>query len=143
LLTLLLSSLPSGDAATIAANLQLPQTLVEILAAFNDHQNEIQLRLPDCRRPSEIAVLLDPYPGLSLILIASRSPHPLRRVLWLYLTRLAKMRPVLSGEDLKRLGYKPGPVFKTILDRLRRETLDGNLKNGTMAQAWLAREFPL
>ncbi|MFN5513261.1 MAG: CBS domain-containing protein [Cyanobacteriota bacterium] len=142
-LTLLLSSLPSGDAATIAANLQLPQTLVEILAAFNDHQNEIQLRLPDCRRPSEIAVLLDPYPGLSLILIASRSPHPLRRVLWLYLTRLAKMRPVLSGEDLKRLGYKPGPVFKTILDRLRRETLDGNLKNGTMAQAWLAREFPL
>lgn len=142
-LTLLLSSLPSGEAATIAANLQLPQTLVEILAALNDNQNKIQRRLPDCRRPSEIVALLEPYQNLSLVLIASRSSRPLRRALWLYLTRLSKIRPVLSGEDLKRLGYKPGPVFKTILDRLRRETLDGTLKDAVVAQTWLDQEFPL
>jgi tRNA nucleotidyltransferase (CCA-adding enzyme) len=31
----------------------------------------------------------------------------------------------VKGEDLKQLGLKPGPHFKTILDRLLDKRLDG------------------
>jgi len=34
---------------------------------------------------------------------------------------------IVNGEDLKQLGLKPGPHFKTILDRLLNERLDGRI----------------
>ncbi|HHX78111.1 MAG TPA: CBS domain-containing protein, partial [Firmicutes bacterium] len=43
--------------------------------------------------------------------------------------RLNKIKPALNGEVLKELGYKPGPFYKRILDRIKIEKIKGNLKS--------------
>jgi poly(A) polymerase len=47
--------------------------------------------------------------------------------------------PVLTGDDLKRLGYRPGPSFKSILDGARAAQLDGKVQTRTEAEQWLTQ----
>jgi poly(A) polymerase len=42
--------------------------------------------------------------------------------------------PLLSGDDLIEAGYKPGPIFKKLLDAVREAQLDGTI--GTPKEAW-------
>ena len=46
--------------------------------------------------------------------------------------------PLLTGDDLKTLGYKPGPQFKAWLDELRRKQLDGELTSRADAEVWIS-----
>ncbi|WP_457756111.1 hypothetical protein [Thermodesulfatator indicus] len=41
-----------------------------------------------------------------------------------------KVKPGLSGEDLKKLGFKSGPLLGEMLKRLRAAKLDGQIKDG-------------
>jgi tRNA nucleotidyltransferase/poly(A) polymerase len=45
--------------------------------------------------------------------------------------------PLLTGNDLQRLGMSPGPRFKEILSELRAKQLDGFLSNSEQAIEWL------
>jgi len=36
--------------------------------------------------------------------------------------------PLITGEDLKRLGLRPGPLFRPLLDRVRAAQLDGQVR---------------
>ncbi len=38
-----------------------------------------------------------------------------------------KPKPLINGEDLKALGFDPGPLFKTILDMIETEQLEGRI----------------
>jgi poly(A) polymerase len=42
-------------------------------------------------------------------------------------------RPVLTGEDLIRLGLKPGPLFKELLDAVHEGQLDGAITTTNQA----------
>lgn len=42
--------------------------------------------------------------------------------------------PILNGEDLKRLGFQPGPIFSEILDAVQERQLDGLLGNKEEAE---------
>lgn len=48
--------------------------------------------------------------------------------------------PLLTGDDLKSQGIRPGPKYKTILDRVRDAQLDGEIQNKDDALA-LARRI--
>jgi poly(A) polymerase len=48
--------------------------------------------------------------------------------------------PLLTGDDLKALGYKPGPQFKAWLDELRRKQLDGELTSRADAEEWMKEQ---
>ena len=52
-------------------------------------------------------------------------------------------RPLLRGEDLIELGYKPGPVFKEILDAVEDAQLDGRLRSREDALKFVEQQFPL
>ncbi len=45
----------------------------------------------------------------------------------LYTNKLRHITPSLTGEDLIRLGYRPGPIFKEILDKIKAEKIKGNI----------------
>jgi len=45
-----------------------------------------------------------------------------------FLTTHQHVKPILTGDDLKALGLKPGPRFKKILDRLLDARLNGEVK---------------
>lgn len=50
-------------------------------------------------------------------------------------------RLLIRGEDLIRLGFKPGPKFKSILQEVRIKQLEGELTTVQQAQEFVAREF--
>ena len=51
--------------------------------------------------------------------------------------------PLLTGEDLIQLGYKPGPEFRSILSAIEDAQLEGSLRNREEALAFVRREFPV
>jgi len=50
--------------------------------------------------------------------------------------------PLLRGEDLVALGYRPGPRFGEILRALEEQRLEGTLHTHEEALQWVLREFP-
>jgi poly(A) polymerase len=51
--------------------------------------------------------------------------------------------PLLTGEDLMQLGYKPGPEFRPILSAVEDGQLEGSLRSREEALDFVRREFPL
>ena len=49
--------------------------------------------------------------------------------------------PLLSGDDLIELGYRPGPVMGKILRALEEEQLEGRLRTREEATIWLRKRF--
>ena len=60
-------------------------------------------------------------------------------------TPVEEIRPprLLTGDDLLRIGYKPGPVFKKILAAVEEAQLEGQLASREAAMQFVAGRFPL
>ena len=52
-------------------------------------------------------------------------------------------QPLLTGEDLIRRGYPPGPRFKEILAAVEDAQLEGQLQSKDQALAWAQQVFPI
>ncbi len=52
-------------------------------------------------------------------------------------------KPLLSGQDLIQLGYRPGPQFREMLSAVEDAQLEGSLRNREDALSFVTREFPL
>jgi len=50
--------------------------------------------------------------------------------------------PLLTGQDLIRLGYAPGPKFKTILHTIEEAQLEGSIHTPEEALALVHKQFP-
>jgi tRNA nucleotidyltransferase (CCA-adding enzyme) len=140
-LELLLSHLAPEYRSLVATNLQLPADSIDRLANLAAVEATISQKLPHCQQPSEIVHLLKPYDLQTLVLIAVRRDRPLRRSIWRYLTHWSTIKPLLNGNDLKAMGYKPGPQFKQILEALTAATLDGTIATPAAATAFLQQQF--
>jgi tRNA nucleotidyltransferase (CCA-adding enzyme) len=63
-----------------------------------------------------------------LFMMAKTKSRSVTRQIAAYQTRFKQVTPLLTGPDLKALGLKPGPIYKTILDRLLDARLNGEVK---------------
>ncbi|MEG4583568.1 CBS domain-containing protein [Microcoleus sp. MON1_C5] len=126
----------------VAANLQLPADSIKRLEVLEAGKNQLAENLPKCELPSQLVLLLRNYELPVLIAISLQSPRSARRQIWEYLTKWANVEPPLNGNDLKALGYKPGPGFKRMLDDLLAARLDGNLGDRAAAISFLAQRYP-
>ncbi len=148
-LELLIAALPPDQRAPLAERLQLPADSICRLADLAQAQAHLTVELPRCDRPSQLVRLLRPYKLPLLILLAVRSPRPVRRRLWRYLTHWSQVSAPLDGNDLRRLGYRPGPQYRQMLDDLLAATLDGEFDSemrnaGTIrdrAEAFLKKRY--
>lgn len=77
-------------------------------------------------KPSEIAGVLQnlSIEGLLFLMAFSKNERS-RRYISTYLTRFMDVRREINGDDLKRLGIKPGPEYKKILNDVYNARLDG------------------
>ena len=141
-LEVLIAYLAPGYRDKVAANLQLPADSIKRLQHLEAGKKQLAEHLPKCELPSQLVLLLRNYELPVLIAIALQSPRSVRRQIWAYLTRWANVEPPLNGNDLKALGYKPGPGFKRMLDDLLAATLDGDLDDRTDASSFLAQRYP-
>ncbi|MBD2525937.1 CBS domain-containing protein [Nostoc sp. FACHB-133] len=126
----------------VAQNLQLQDDSIVRLKNLVQNFSQVMECLPTLQHPSQVVQLLRQYDLPMLILIALQSPQEIRHQIWEYLTVWANVQPLLNGNDLKKLGYKPGPVYRQILDDILAATLDGVIKYKTEAEDFLAQHYP-
>ncbi len=83
---------------------------------------------PRAGRPRRICPLLEPYPARLLAVgwVADRRAG-VRARLTAFQTRYRHVTPILTGEDLKAMGLRPGPLFGRLLTALRDARLDGKI----------------
>lgn len=142
-LEVLLATLPETDRATVAMALQLPATSIERLAQIGSLERDWTVHLTPDQPPSALAAALRQQDLGTLLLISVRHPRPLGRLIWRYLTHWQQIQAPLNGHDLKRLGYRPGPAYRDMLEALLGATLDGDINSPETAEAFLAEHFPL
>ncbi len=140
-LEVLISALPASERGIVGTNLQLPKDSIKRVKQLKQVEREVISKLPNCQLPSEIYKLLRPYRYVDLILVAVRTSRQNRKILWQYLTKLAKVKPILNGNDLKELGYKPSPAYKQMLEELLVATLDNEITNRTEAEALIKTKY--
>ena len=58
-----------------------------------------------------------------------------------YLTTSWRIVPLLKGEDLRRLGVRPGPMYRKIFLALRSAKLDGGLHTLQDEVSFVRRRF--
>jgi tRNA nucleotidyltransferase (CCA-adding enzyme) len=61
----------------------------------------------------------------------------------LYLTKLRNIKSLISGSDLKKLGYPEGPLYTQILDKTFTAQLDGLIANKHDAIDFIKSQFPI
>ncbi|WP_407886851.1 CBS domain-containing protein [Scytonema sp. NUACC26] len=145
----LIAHLASEYRGVVAKTLQLPDDSIHRLENLAKTQENVETLFAQTERgeaeisPSQVVQLLRQYDLPMLILIAVQSPRAIRQKIWKYLTVWSQVQPILNGNDLKKLGYKPGPHFRQMLNDLLAATLDGRICDRTEAEEFLAKCYSL
>ncbi|HID29588.1 MAG TPA: CCA tRNA nucleotidyltransferase, partial [Desulfobacterales bacterium] len=63
-----------------------------------------------------------------LYIMANTTRNSVKRAISSYVTRLRSTQTLLSGKYLKETGFKPGPIYREILDRLLDARLNGEVE---------------
>ncbi len=137
----LIAHLKLTDRITVANNLQLPKDSLQRLQQLETLETEVTTKLNSCRSPSQIYQTLHSYKTLGLILFAARSKKNIRRLVWQYITDFSQVKPLLNGQDLKTFGFKPGSLYKQILDDVLAATLDGKIGDRATAEEYVKAKY--
>jgi tRNA nucleotidyltransferase (CCA-adding enzyme) len=123
-LAALLSNLDAPQRAAAIERLAPPQATKKIILSSMKESAEVLARLP-LKDPAEIYHLLADR-SLELILFSMALTKDTRKKKQIsqFLVELRKVKPLLKGNDLKKLGVAEGPLFSKIF----RELLDGRLR---------------
>ncbi len=117
--TFLLEEKQGADAATRQLSGRSALKNSEIRTAFKDLRIEGLLYLMAVARKTEVKMAVSAY-----------------------VTTLRHEAPLLDGNDLKRLGYQPGPLFKTMLETLLLARLDERVHTRDDEIALITELFP-
>ena len=80
-------------------------------------------------------------PEFQLYIMAKANRQWAKKAVSQYMLSLSRVRPDMDGQDLKALGYAPGPLFKRILDRLTAARLDGEVLTRDQEERLVMKEF--
>lgn len=100
----------------------------------------LQTELKKPRKPSQITSVLKKYDERGLEIITVTSKFKVFQKIISYLENYSKIKIKTTGEDLKRLGIKPGPKYGEILDLILKARLDG-LIEGKKEEIRYAKKF--
>ena len=88
--------------------------------------------LPELRKaqPSQVAEMLADLPALSIYAVyVAIDDDMVKGQLREYITTLKRIKPTISGDDLRARGLPPGPQYRKILDSLKKAWLDGKVSS--------------
>ena len=93
-------------------------------------------------RRSKIYMILE---GLctegKLFMMAKTENEDVKREISLFFTSLRNIRPSLTGKDLIDMGFKPGPLFRKIMDDLLTARLDETIRSREEEIAFVTRRY--
>ncbi len=140
-LELILAKLPGETGSKVATNLQLPLNTVQRLQNLASVERKIVNELRQSLLPSQVVKLLRQYKLPTLALLAVKTPRQIRKLIWQYLIHWRNVQSPLNGNDLKALGYQPGPQYRQILDDLLTAKLDSKISDRAEAKNYLRSNY--
>jgi len=140
----LLNPLSPEEAKKFSSALGVGRRVREWVRIAKDEAADITSRLLSARVVSRkfIYDCLSPLPNeVILYLMAKAKSNDIKRYISLFFTQLKYVRPVISGKDLKDLGYPPGPLFKQILDEVLERKFVGELRTKADEMSFVLTHF--
>jgi tRNA nucleotidyltransferase (CCA-adding enzyme) len=143
-MALLVYRLTGKETDKLISYLHLPKAAAQVLRDTQSVKNVIGELSVRGLAPSAIYNILNNCGATALTAISIGAGSEIAAEhIQLYLNVLKFVNPVLTGEDLQKLGVKRGPNIKEILDLLREARLDGKIdsKKGeeAMVREWLKK----
>lgn len=90
----------------------------------------------------KIYFLLFPIPTEGLLyLMAKCDDSKSKQMISHFLTELKKVHISINGDDLKRIGFEPGPIFKEIFHEVLQARLDGMISNHKEEMQFVQKRF--
>jgi tRNA nucleotidyltransferase (CCA-adding enzyme) len=131
--------LPNGG--RLAGRLGFSPRWISLLRSFPAKRRAIVTALSEASpQPSGMAGRLDSI-AAELIVAAAASAQPHQRLAAKrYLARVRHVQPLVTGLDLRRMGFEPGPEIGRALRALRYARLDGKARSREQQLA-LAKKF--
>ncbi len=128
-LCLLIYNLTEKENEELISHLNFPKRLAEAMHRTLQLKAQLNSLANPELKPSDIYQSLHGYaaPAIQANALASESPI-VSQNLRLYLTKLRYVKPLLDGEDLKRMGIAPGPRIGETLNALHKARLNGEVK---------------
>jgi len=124
----LLSNLNDADKKEALERLDAPPKTREIILKSISDSSEILRRLP-LNDPANIYhLLINIHIEIILFSMTITKDTKKKKEISQFLVELRKVRPLMKGSDIKKLGIPEGPVYSKILRELLDEKLRGNLK---------------
>ena len=95
-------------------------------------------------KPSEIYWLLSGLDteGLLYLMTIARKRY-IQQAVSLFVTTLRKATPMVTGDELKAMGYLPGPQFRVMRNHLIEMQLDGEVSTHEQALAFIRATYPV
>lgn len=136
----------ADDLRSFCKRFHLPEKTESLLIdqkVLADHLGQILYQRTSIRN-SQLCRLLRGLSneGLLYLMTISRK-NEIKKNISHFVTTLRQTETLLTGHDLKNIGYQPGPLFKTILDRLLDARLDGRIKTLEDERQFVRNNFPL
>ncbi len=137
--------LSAEEQESVIARLHLlSQTRHLIEQARYLREREAELAQPTLR-PSQIYRILEPTSaGARLVFYVATDSEQARQAIELFEKQLSRVTTELNGHDLRRMGLKPGPIYRRILEAIRDARLDGEIhtreEEEALARALIAAE---
>ncbi len=91
---------------------------------------------------SSLYFILEPLPlEGQLYLMAKIQKEELRKYISYYITHLRNISTQISGQDLKELGLKPGPLFGRLFQQLKAAQIDGHARDREEQLSWIKKQI--
>ncbi|MFC2004125.1 CCA tRNA nucleotidyltransferase [Chloroflexota bacterium] len=127
-LTLLAYRLTSEENEDLILRLRLSKSLAQTLRDNSSLKAKLKSLANPELTPSGIYHLLHGYSVMTITANSLAADSAIASEhLQTFLTKLRYVKPVLTGDDLKKMGISPGPQIKEILQRLHEARLDGKV----------------
>ncbi len=142
-LTGLVTKLPIEERQKVIKRLGLTGRMArEIMTASEEAQKLIQeMKNRPSLKNSQVVELLEDRSPEFLLYCMALSDGEIKQTISRYITELSKIRPKISGKDLKALGFTPGPLYRKILDTVKKERLDGHLRSKRQEIEYVKKHF--
>ncbi|PZU99611.1 MAG: poly(A) polymerase [Leptolyngbya sp.] len=138
----LLAAVPAAARSPLATHLQLPDRAIERLGRLDQWEYQWQALVATKPTPSQLYAAFNQADMPTHLLISARQPRQLGPALWRYLMQWVPTPPLIDGDQLKTLGYRPGPSFRPMLETLFAAQLDGAIATQADAIAFLEHHYP-
>ncbi|MEE9316458.1 MAG: CCA tRNA nucleotidyltransferase, partial [bacterium] len=141
---ILVQKLSILEVKNLCKNFRLSREQSRKIVKGKENLREIIKKLKESElKPSFLYRTLKGLPVEALLFIVLKAKSRLiERKVYQYLTKMRKVKIRTTGDKLKKMGYKQGPLFKKILQELLWAKLDGIVKNPSSETKFVFDNFP-